>query len=171
MLNSKKVFGSLVIILVIAGFFYYQKNKSKEFRLITNDEELAEFMQDMEEGDIEKYLEKKDQLYAQDTYGGATPEETLDLYIDALKVGDMELASKYFRLEDQERELGELRELKKEEIDEYVSFLSISKRNKRYDDLVNSYEIDVGYEGGFVTVAKFILNNQTNKWKMESIGN
>ena len=35
-----------------------------------------------------------------DTYGGATPQETLDLFVDALRSGDVELASKYFALED-----------------------------------------------------------------------
>jgi len=34
-----------------------------------------------------------------DTYGGKTPEETLQMFIDALKKGDVELASKYFMLE------------------------------------------------------------------------
>ncbi len=34
--------------------------------------------------------------FKNDTYGGATPEETFDLYLAALKKGDLELASKYF---------------------------------------------------------------------------
>ena len=33
-----------------------------------------------------------------DTYGGKTPQETLDLFVAALKKGDLELASKYFSL-------------------------------------------------------------------------
>lgn len=33
-----------------------------------------------------------------DTYGGKTPQETLDLFIAALKQGDVDLASKYFVL-------------------------------------------------------------------------
>ena len=37
-----------------------------------------------------------------DTYGGQTPEETYDLFLAALKNEDVELASKYFILEDQE---------------------------------------------------------------------
>lgn len=31
-----------------------------------------------------------------DTYGGKTPKETLDLFVAALRAGDVELASKYF---------------------------------------------------------------------------
>lgn len=34
-----------------------------------------------------------------DTYGGKTPQETLNMFIDALKKGDVELASKYFMLD------------------------------------------------------------------------
>ena len=38
--------------------------------------------------------------YRNDTYGGKTPQETLDMFIEALKAGDVELASKYFMLDD-----------------------------------------------------------------------
>ncbi|MDP3733290.1 MAG: hypothetical protein Q8Q91_01995, partial [Candidatus Daviesbacteria bacterium] len=37
--------------------------------------------------------------YNEDPYGGNTPEETLQLFIDALKKGDIDLASKYFVME------------------------------------------------------------------------
>lgn len=33
--------------------------------------------------------------YREDTYGGKTPEETWGMFLDALKKGDVELASKY----------------------------------------------------------------------------
>jgi len=53
----------------------------------------------------EKYLAQIEEnrarlLEAQmnDNYGGKTPEETLDLYITALKAGDIELASKYYEV-------------------------------------------------------------------------
>ncbi len=41
--------------------------------------------------------------YKDDTYGGSTPQETLDFFVQALKKNDLELASKYFAIEDQER--------------------------------------------------------------------
>ena len=34
--------------------------------------------------------------YREDTYGGKTPEETYDMFLDALRKGDTTLASKYF---------------------------------------------------------------------------
>ncbi|NMB92454.1 MAG: hypothetical protein GYA31_02425 [Parcubacteria group bacterium] len=46
-----------------------------------------------------KAAEKK---YANDTYGGITPEETYQLFLEALKKQDIDLASKYFILDKQE---------------------------------------------------------------------
>lgn len=48
--------------------------------------------------------EKAEKAYVEamtaDTYGGKTPQETLDMFVDALKKGDVELASKYFLLDE-----------------------------------------------------------------------
>ena len=43
-----------------------------------------------------------------DIYGGATPEETFGMYIDALKAGNIELASKYWKLDYQKDILKDL---------------------------------------------------------------
>src|SRR3990167_10004055 len=56
-----------------------------------------------------KRLEELRDKYMADTYGGSTPEETLQLFIDALKKGDTELASKYFVLDKQGKQAAELR--------------------------------------------------------------
>lgn len=40
--------------------------------------------------------------YREDTYGGKTPEETFDMFLDALKKEDVELASKYFAVRKQD---------------------------------------------------------------------
>lgn len=51
-------------------------------------------------------LEKAESAYVkamtEDTYGGKTPQETLDLFVSALKAGDVDLASKYFLLKEEE---------------------------------------------------------------------
>jgi len=113
-----------------------------------------------------KYWEKLNEAYKKDEYGGATPEETLNLFIEALKAGDLELASKYFVVEKQPFVLRDL-ELGKE--NGYINLL--------LEDFASidsgSYWSDVKYV--FVTldsasVVEFtyelILNKQTNKWKM-----
>lgn len=58
------------------------------------------------DAEIEKLREK----YKNDFDGGKTPEETLDLFIEALKAGDIEKASKYYVLEKQVEEFRSLRE-------------------------------------------------------------
>ena len=63
------------------------------------------------DAEIDKIREK----YENDFDGGKTPEETLELFIEALKAGDIEKASKYYELSVQGQQLGELKkELQKE---------------------------------------------------------
>lgn len=51
------------------------------------------------QANYERYQDRQEQFDAAmkaDTYGGKTPQETLSMFIDALKKGDVDLASKYF---------------------------------------------------------------------------
>ena len=50
----------------------------------------------------EKLVKEMEEKYRTDPYGGSTPEETLQLFIDALKKGDTDLAAKYFIIDKQE---------------------------------------------------------------------
>lgn len=50
-----------------------------------------------EQQKIAKDLERQ---YMSDTFGGSTPEETLELFISALKAEDIDLAAKYFVLDE-----------------------------------------------------------------------
>jgi len=45
-------------------------------------------------------MDKISKTLTEDTYGGKTPQETLDMFIDALEKGNIELAGKYFALDD-----------------------------------------------------------------------
>ncbi len=71
-----------------------------------------------------------------DTYGGKTPQETLQMYIDAVEKGDYELASRYFIGGNQQKELDSLKNSKREDI---LNVLSILK-NLRIDDLKLAFE-------------------------------
>src|SRR3990167_283218 len=87
----------LVIVLIGAGIFfgigYYRYRTSPEYHKY----------QDL--------LAQKER-YMADTYGGDTPEETLELFISALKTGDIDLASKYFVLDKQDEWRGKLNNVK-----------------------------------------------------------
>ena len=60
----------------------------------------------------EMYAKGMNKANTADTYGGATPEETLQLFVDALKAGDIELAAKYYIPEKQGEVLHDLTESK-----------------------------------------------------------
>ena len=78
-------------------------------------EKLAKALRQYEEEVLEKQIA--------DTYGGKTPQETLQMYIDAVERGDYELASKYFVREKQGGEFGSLKTAPKENIDNIQNML------------------------------------------------
>ena len=53
------------------------------------------------ERNIKKIIENENRPYLEDTYGGKTPKETLELFIAAVEKEDFDLASKYFILSKQ----------------------------------------------------------------------
>ena len=58
-------------------------------------------------------IRKAERMLAEDIYGGTTPEETFAMFLDALRAGDTDLASKYFVLQKQEEwreNLGKVKE-------------------------------------------------------------
>ena len=67
-------------------------------------------------------LKNLERQYAEDTYGGTTPEETLELFIKALESGDIELASKYFIVDKRE---------------EWHSNISKVQSNNNIDEMLN----------------------------------
>ncbi|MEK7480570.1 MAG: hypothetical protein AAB604_00520, partial [Patescibacteria group bacterium] len=81
-----------------------------------------------------QYYEDLAQRYTEDTFGGATPEETLELFIAALEAGNIDLASKYFVAEKQEEWKKNLENIKANNVLE--NMISDLKRAEREKDLV-----------------------------------
>jgi len=73
----------------------------------------------------DQFQESLEQPYKEDIYGGKTPEETWAMYIDALKKGDIDLASRYYAVRDQEKK-GEflIEERKIDDLKLYLEQLS-----------------------------------------------
>ncbi len=55
---------------------------------------------------VDKAIAELERPYREDIYGGKTPEETFDMFLAALKKGDIDLASRYFAV----RKRGEYKE-------------------------------------------------------------
>jgi len=73
--------------IVLVGRAWYQGNQAKE-EIETRERHAAEAQQ--------RYAN----AMAQDAYGAQTPQATLRMFIEALNAGDVELASKYFVLDE-----------------------------------------------------------------------
>lgn len=85
-INYKKILKVLAVLFVLfwvgvfsLSYLYTKQEKEKQ----------------------EKYLADLRRPYLEDKYGGATPEETFAMFLDALKKEDLDLASKYFIFEEQ----------------------------------------------------------------------
>jgi len=73
---------------------------------------------------LEKFNQGIIDYFKNDTYGGKTPQETYQMFISALKAGDLDSASKYFYWEKQVGEKERLEKLKTEgKLEEYIENL------------------------------------------------
>lgn len=85
----------LLIILVISSLYYaWRYYLSPEAKSGRDLQKKIDFYNAFE-ANYKKAL-------TEDNYGGKTPQETLDMFIDALKKGDVELAAKYFLIDTNE---------------------------------------------------------------------
>src|SRR3989338_5949308 len=66
---------------------------------------------------------EQERPYLEDTYGGATPKETLDLFIAAVEKEDFDLASKYFVISKQGEWRGKLNNGNKDNLKKWVNLL------------------------------------------------
>lgn len=112
------------------------------------------------------------QAQINDFTGGSTPEETVDMFIEALKKRDMNLASKYFIIDDQEKWLKTFTEMKNAGrgqglIDELENAKKIWRTEKQGED---KYVIKYNTGTGEEEITNFIVlkKNVNNKWKIAS---
>jgi len=170
----KFVIGFLAIIILAAGgFFVWDKYFSQQAKLNRqNAENYQKYL------DWQKNYEK---AMREDTYGGKTPEETLKMFIEALKKEDIELASKYFMLETDTQDPDYLTRGKifsalenyktQNKLGGLISILSTlkpSRSNQSLDDgdyEFVSYDKDENVE---ITLL-MVLNKQSNIWKIASL--
>jgi hypothetical protein len=100
-------------ILIILTIFYF---------LGAYEAEIVEYFGKKRDAKIMEQAESQRLMYLNlqqnDNYGGKTPEETLDLYIEALKALDIELASKYYEISLEEPNL------QKREVEDLKTFIS-----------------------------------------------
>src|SRR3989344_1100096 len=104
-----------------------------------------------------KMVEEWENKYKNDTFGGSTPEETLTLFIDALKKGDTDLAAKYFVLDKQEEWRSDLSKIaEKGLLPAMVGDLNTAQRGKDINENSSIFSI-VNKNNEIITVINIIL--------------
>ena len=107
-----------------------------------------------------------------DTYGGKTPQETLDLFVAALKAGDADLAAKYFALDDnlsRQKWMDRLNDLKARGL---LDDMAVDiERNEFYKDTESGAKQFLIYNSDRTDslIISLILNAYSGVWKIESI--
>lgn len=143
---------SLFLIAVAVGLWWW-------FRPPRNDQYNAPAAQ---------YYKDLEQRYAEDTFGGNTPEETLQLFIAALESGNIDLASKYFVIEKQ----GE----KKEDFSlgkqngSLNQFLILVKKAKNSEKLLGDRsQFVIINENNEALMSIDLIKIPNGKWKISSL--
>lgn len=93
-MNFKKIFLYilLAVVLVVVGLTalgYFYPQLQKWGKKIEEQRQIAQY---------DREMAKIKRAYEQDKDGGKTPEETFDMFLDALSLNDASLASKYYEL-------------------------------------------------------------------------
>lgn len=187
MVNSKKIL-KFVGILILALFVLYlgaEVGFQVKYRLELWKTEKA----------MEEFNKSIAEMFEADTFGGKTPEQTFDLFVDALKNENVDLAVKYIVLDIERRQkyYDEFNEMKqngelKEYIENWPKWEDWSQTKDNYTDWENRAEAWYAEEiteitrvydpyikeyrnvkpGRYIQESIVFIKNQNNIWKIES---
>ncbi|MEA3272307.1 MAG: hypothetical protein U9P90_01405, partial [Patescibacteria group bacterium] len=119
--------------------------------------------------DVFDSVEKELALEEADTFGGDTPEETWEMFLNALQEGDLELASKYFVIDKQAENLAWFQQVENAGmLGEMIGDLMVSGLNL-VSDRDNMKDYAIGRENEMRKAYIKLRKNINNKWKLESI--
>lgn len=157
MMKSKRLILVIVVGLGIAGFFvwngYYRDNPLRTYQAAER-----------------RYIE----AMTADTYGGKTPQETLDLFVIALRAGDVDLASKYFLLDEnasREKWVTNLSTIQNQKrLRQLAELISKAVPNPKDSIDTNDFKYVLKNPDGVIEATiNFELNKYSEIWKIESI--
>lgn len=147
----------VIIILGYAGLLGVAAYREREG--VKKVEDLAEALRKDQEAAYQARLA--------DTYGGATPQETLQLYIAAVEKGDFDLASKYLITDEQNGEINDLNSLKaKNNLPRFLRILKNAQPNTQIIDESFSMKSKT-IEGPYYFVTFVLYPNGV--WKISEI--
>ena len=156
---------SISVILVLACFLTWNNLLSPEAK------ERREIAKNTEE--FFKEIEKGEKAQRDDTYGGKTPEETMQLFIAALEKEDLDLAAKYFSLAEpgvqDPKWIGQLTKAKDD--GRLRDSIKLLKRAKFAGESMPGYAgFDIsGSDGSMLYGIDLVKNTYSNLWKISNM--
>ncbi len=160
----------IVLIFIIGGWFVWENYWSPDAKRHRQLQENIDA--------YNNYISNYEAAMKADTYGGKTPQETLDMFVDALKKGDMDLASKYFALDTNQNSPDYLTRKKWTngliEVNKNGGVLNIistllSLKIKEQDNFGNASFQLLNSEGMVDVSVDMIFNKYSQVWKIESM--
>lgn len=158
-----------LILIALGGYWSWERNSGPE------SDGIGGFLDHLKS---RKFLRNFDEEMRRDKFGGKTPEETLQLFIEALEKGDVELASRYFMLESDQYDPNYLTRkvwedaLKKakegDRLDEIVTMLNMAKPAGSSSAGYFGFEVK-NEKGELVSDVGMRLNEKSGVWKIESL--
>lgn len=146
----KYFFGIVGLALLgVAGSYaisVYQYAKSPEYR-------------------AEQDLKARERRYAEDTYGGSTPEETLELFIAALKKEDIDLAVRYFIIDKQEEWRGNLQRAKSQKLFSDMIH-DLERKRYKYETSEQLVSFDIANDNNEVALSISVARIPNGIWKI-----
>lgn len=122
--------------------------------------------QNSPEYQVQKEAENILKEYAEDPYGGDTPEETLRLFVEALKKGDTDLAAKYFVLDKQDQWREDLAQIQEKGLlNEMVRDLKNIKEDKIEGDTARYFIVSESGQGAPLV----LVRGTSKKWKIRTL--
>ena len=154
-----------VIVLVLGGFFVWENYLSSAAKSQRQMEKQYEAYM--------KWEEQYKQAMREDTYGGKAPEETLKMFIEALKKEDIELASKYFELKedgqlDPKWKEGLIKTKEAGKLQEVVILLLKAKPAGSVMEGYFGFEIR-GVKNELISDINMRFNKESSVWKIQSL--
>ncbi len=148
------VIGGIIFMVLIPILFIYGYPKYRDWKF---------------DREIKQLTDEINKPYLEDTYGGQTPKETLEMFIAAIEEGDFELASKYIVLSKQEEWRSGLVKIKeKNNLDWFLDELKVINKTLGYKDPTQELGNRENYYVGEKMVITFIKYPK-GIWKIKEI--
>ena len=173
-LKPKHILGIVILVLVIfiVGLFAWAggfEALKQSYKMWSDSKKAYEATKKFEEG-LKQYYK----VLEEDTYGGKTPQETLDMFISALEKGDIDLAAKYFDLDDnlsrKEWEDGLKQAAAEGRIPEIINLCHQFKPSPHQSWVTTTYEFIIVGNNGLVEHTLLMQFNEYSKvWKIKSM--